>query len=240
MTEPEIKRAQQDAERDAEWLALLLLLAFRRRDSVAVRRVLFDAPRGLFLVDGKAVTLRSVYRTLDRIRERMAGKLGRLTLDLEAGRITLSEWKRSFDRSITSSHILFGAFALGGIAVAVRNATLIDRVGEQLQYADAFSEEIRNGRAGSFAKIASRSKLYLQSPHILFTDLQLDLVKKTGFYSEAMNVLRPAEHCFRSKPDEPFPICTEITKRGWIPVDEMTPIGSRKCRRWCRCFLKFR
>lgn len=237
MTDAEIKRAEEDAERNAEWLALSLLLAFRRRDAGAVRRVQFDSSRGVFFVDGKAVSLRSVYRTLDRIRERFAGRLASLTLDLEAERITLAEWKRAFDRSITSSHILFGAFALGGIAVAVRNATVLSTIDTQLAFADGFSEEIRAKKAGTLSKIRARAKSYLQSPHLMFTDLQLELILSTGFYEEAKNVLRPAEHCFTQ--GEVIG-CPELSKLGWMPVAAMVPIGQRRCGPWCKCFLIFR
>lgn len=237
MTDAEKQRAEEDAERDAEVLALSLLLAFRRRDSGAVQRVIFDSARGVFVVDGKAVTLRSVYRTLDRIRDKMSQKLARLTAQLDSQQITLAEWKRAFDRSITSTHILFGAFALGGIATAVRNATVISRIDQQLSYGDAFSEEIRAGKAGTLSKIASRAKSYLHSPHLLFTDLQLELISASGFYSEARNILRPAEHCGTAGG---VIGCPELTRLGWMPVEEMVPIGRRRCGQWCKCFLMFR
>ncbi|MEO5859167.1 MAG: hypothetical protein ABIR33_09490 [Pyrinomonadaceae bacterium] len=237
MTDAEIKRAEVDAERDAEWLALRLLLAFRRRDSSAVSRVSFDSSRGVFIVDGKSVTLRSVYKTLDRIRDRYAGRLLKITLDLDADRITLAEWKRAFDRSITSSHILFGAFALGGIAVAARNATVIARISEQLAFGDAFSEQIRAKKSGTLSKIAARAKSYLQAPHLLFTDLQLEVIISTGFYDEARNVLRPAEHCAS---DANVIGCPELSLLSWMPVVEMVPVGRRRCGGWCKCFLEFR
>jgi hypothetical protein len=72
MTELERIRAEQDAESDAEELGLLLLLAFRKRDSRATSQVSFDPLTGRFTLNGRTVSVRSVIGYLERINEKMA------------------------------------------------------------------------------------------------------------------------------------------------------------------------
>lgn len=233
MTEFEKQRAERDANDDAKEIGLALLLAFSKRSGA--KNVSFQA--GRFIVNGKAISIRSIIKYLDKITDRHAKRLTWKTRQLESGEITLSEWKREFDRTITTGHILKAAFALGGIAAAIRHTSVVQTIDEQLAFADRFTEEIRTGAAGAFSRILARAKLYNQSPHILFTDLQLQGVKATGFRTEARNLLRPAEHC---STQNGVIGCPELTQLGWMPVGEMTPIGDRRCGRWCLCYLEFR
>lgn len=248
MTEAEIDQAERDAERDAEWLALLLLLAFRRRRGRDVADVRFDAARGRFYLNGRAVSLRSIRAHLTRIEDRMARRLVRITNRLERGEITIDEWKREFDRSITSAHILTGAFAIGAIGLAARDEFVQRQIADQLRFADRFAEDVRRGRAGSFAMIRRRVRSYLQAAHITYTNLDLRIAKRTGVRTEVRNLLRPAEHCWDTKAHidrngTPQPArrgCPELTKLGWMPVEQMIPIGERSCTIWCKCYLEYR
>src|SRR5436190_4088479 len=161
MTEFEKQRAERDANDDAKEIGLALLLAFSKRSGA--KNVSFQA--GRFIVNGKAISIRSIIKYLDKITDRHAKRLAWKTRQLETGEITLSEWKREFDRTITTGNILKAAFALGGIAAAIRHTTVIQTIDEQLSFADRFAEEIRAGAAGTFGKILARAKLYNQSPH---------------------------------------------------------------------------
>jgi hypothetical protein len=242
MTEAEIKKAEKEAESDAEWLGLLLLLALSRRDGRAVQRIAFDTIRGRFLIDGKVVSAVSIRAHLARIDERVARRLLRLNIQLELGRITLAEWKAEFERNISSALILKAGLALGGIGVAVRDPRVQSALTSQLGFADEFARAIENDRAGSFARIKARAKNYLQATHILYTRLELELIKSTGAYAEARNRLTPAEHCAsgRDRFGAERTGCPELTDLGWMPVAEMVPIGERACTRYCKCFLEYR
>jgi hypothetical protein len=194
-------QAETDAKSDARKFALLLLLALETQNAASVQQVHFDVRRRIFFVDGKAISAVSVRQMLDRIESQYAKRIVKITRDLESGQIDISEWKRSFDRLITTSHVLKAAFILGGIAVAVRNNTVVERIDQQLNFADKFTDDIRTRNAGGFGRILGRAKSYLASPHLLYSDLQLEIMK--NFFDEARNILRPAEHCFRKPLDPP-------------------------------------
>jgi len=237
MTEAEIKRAEKDAERDAKELGLLLLLAFKSRDGSIVKSVRFDIDKGKFYVNDRAVASRTIISFLERINDKMSRRLVKITSDLEAGRITVDEWKRSFDRTIKSSHILAGAFAVGGIVLASRNTFVNTQIDLQLEFADAFSEEIRKNKAGSFAKIRARAKGYTRAAQQTFVNLELELVKQSGFRKEAFNILRSNEPC---NPKNGIISCPQLTAKAWMPVDEMVRIGDRACGIYCRCYIAYR
>lgn len=230
MTEAEIKQAEKDAENDAGALAILLLLLMMKPGSNEARRVQFDSATGRFYFDGKTVSIRSIRAYLNRIEDRFGRKLSKLTQDLEAGRVTLAEWKRVFDRTVTSSHILAGALALGGIAVAVRNSKVQTRIADELKFADAFAESIRSKKAGSFSKIRSRAKSYLMAASVTYSQIEQDVRGLMGMQTEAKRIRRAAESCLG---------CIQYSYR-WIPIADMPPIGSLQCRQHCRCYVIYR
>lgn len=235
MTESQIVQAQNNAIEDAAELGLLLLLAFENRSGA--NNVTFDPGTGVFRINGKKVSARSIISYLEKIDKRMARRLVKITRDLEAGKITLDEWKRNFDRTITSTHILLGAFAVGGIFAASRTPVLLDNLNLQYAYADRFAGEVRDGRAGSFAKIRARIRSYVQAAHITYSQLELEMVKHHGVRKEALNILRPAEHCFSTNDTIG---CPELTRQGWMDIEKMVPIGMRTCTIWCKCRVIYR
>lgn len=242
MTESEIIRAQAQAEKDAADIGLLLLLAFIRKDSQTAKRVYFDQQKGRFVVNGRTVSIRSIAKYLDRTNEKMARRLLLITKELEAGRMSIDEWKRNFDSTVTSTHILFGALAVGGIVNAIRKPSMIHAIDEQLTFADKFAEAIRHNNAGSPAQIRARALKYLNSSRIIFAKLELEQVIAQGIRKEARNLLRPAEHCFRSPLASPNVRidCPTLSEWGWIPVEQMIPVGERICRFNCRCMIIYR
>lgn len=229
MTEAEIKQAEKDAESDAEALALILLLMMKPRSGDA-QSVRFDPATGRFYFDGKTVSIRSIRSYLNRIEDRFGRRLAKLTQDLEAGRVTLAEWKRVFDRTVTSSHILAGALALGGIAVAVRNSKVQTRIADELKFADDFAASIRSKKAGSFSKIRSRAKSYLMAATVTYSQIEQDVRGLMGMQTEAKRIRRAAESCRG---------CIQYSYR-WMPIAELPPIGSLQCRQHCRCYLIYR
>jgi hypothetical protein len=259
MTPTKQKQAESDAKSDAKKLALLLLLLFQRKTvkvgtvltpkfavlhsdtADQVRKITFDESSMKFRIDGRAVSVTTIRMYLQRIQDKGARKLATITLQLEKGEISLAAWQREFERTITSSHILAAALVLGSIGDAVKHRLVQERIAEQIEFLDAFGQAVRDRQAGSFGKIRSRAKSYLQAVHVTFANLELQQRIALGIQAEARNVLRPAEHCLRG-PNDPadLPICTELTKQGWMPIDEMPPIGTRKCKIWCKCYIEYR
>jgi hypothetical protein len=227
VTETQIKDAETAAEEDAQWLRLALLLALIRQPE----RVRFDAASDEFILDGRRVHIDTIREYLLRIEKRVGARLTKLTDDLAKKRISVNEWQRSFERYVTSSHILASALAVGGIAAAVRNADVQARIDSELRYADAFAEEIRNGTAGTIAQIRARAKSYLVAVPITYGMIALIVRKVMGTQTEARRVRRASESC---------PGCVEWAAKGWMKIERMKPLGTLQCRSRCRCFIEYR
>jgi hypothetical protein len=227
VTESQTQQAEQDAQEDAQWLRLALLLALIRQPG----RVRFDAASDEFILDGRRVHIDTIREYLLRIEKRVGARLTKLTDDLAKKRISVNEWQRAFERYVTSSHILASALAVGGIAAAVRNADVQARIDSELRYADAFAEEIRNKQAGTPAQIRARAKSYLMAVPITYGIIALIVRKVMGTQTEARRVRRASESC---------PGCVEWAAKGWMPIERMKPLGQLQCRSRCRCYIEYR
>lgn len=229
MTPEQINNLKIQAEKDAAELRLLLL--------TAKSGVTWESDTGRWRVNGRIVSIDSVRSYLLRIESKFGRQIVNLIDALEKEQITLAAWEREFDRTISSAHILAGAFAVGGIAAAVANADIETRIESEVQFADEFVSEIRKKKAGSFRALKSRAKSYYRAATITYSQTEQKVRGLIGIQTEARRILRAAEDC---------PWCLKFADR-WILIDEMPPIGGfdpakypKGCGRFCRCYLIYR
>lgn len=278
MTPREIKQAEHDAKQDAEKMALLLLLLFKRKKGFDGRKVEFDRSTAKFRIDGRAVSVATIRSYLTKIEDTYSRRLVTITNELADGKITFSEWQREFERSIRSSHILAAALILGSIEAAAGHRGVQERIDEQLSFADKFLDEMRkaeiprkrfagstspSGESGiprrnfkgspsdksenkipkvrfkgmTLGKVRARAKSYMRAIHLNYSNIELQVRIALGRDTEARRVLRAAEHCHKSAAT---PGCLELAQKGWMPIEEMVPIGGATCRNWCRCYIEYR
>lgn len=230
MTDDEIKQAEKEAEQRARELVLLLLLLFGKKDSKGLEVVRFDAAKGRFYYNGRSVSVKEIRKQLLRIETQQGRKLAQITDDLINEKMTIAEWKREFDRTITSTHILAGALALGGIAVSVRNAGIQAAIASEIKFADGFAKDVRR-KKGSAAQWKARARKYSRAIHITFSNTELEVRKLLGLQTEARRIRRAAESCSG---------CIEWSRKGWVSIEEMIPIGRLECGVYCRCYIEYR
>lgn len=238
MTPEQIKQAEKDAADDAKFVGLLLLTALASKSASKLNQLEWRPETGRFYVKGRSVSIASIRKYLLSIENKLGRKLSKLVDQLEKKEITLAAFQREFESTIKSSHILASALAVGGIAVAVRNLSVQKRIASEIQFADDFIIDIRKKKAGSFARIRARAKSYLQSATITYNQVEQEIRLAVGIQTECKRVLRNAEHCVP---------CLRLAKKGFIPIQEMPPIGTlgepkypRGCGRFCRCYLIYR
>jgi hypothetical protein len=260
MTPQEVKQAEDDAKQDAAKLGLVLLLLFRRHHGFEGHKVVFDESTAKFRIDGRAVAVTSIRMYLTRIEDRLGQRLLKITTDLENRQISFAQWKREFDRTVSSIHILTAALILGSITKAANHRAVQERIDEQLKFGDDFGNAVQQSivpfratalesgkdistipkvqfRGLSIAKIKARAKSYVRAGHVTFSNIELQVRIALGVDTEAKRVLRAAEHCHNSAAT---PGCLELAQKGFVPIEEMVPIGNATCRNWCRCYIVYR
>lgn len=238
MTPEQIKQAETDANADAKLIALLLLTAMASKSSRELNQLEWKPETGKFYIKGRSVSIASIRKYLLSIENKLGRKLSKLVDQLEKKEITLAAFQRQFESTIKSSHILAGALAVGGIAVAARNPSIQKRIASEVEFADQFIADIRKKNAGSFARIRARAKSYMRAATTTYSQVEQEIRLAVGIQTEGKRVLRVAEHCNGGKKGKKFGCIFWANK--WLPIDQVPRIGTLQCERNCRCYIIYR
>ena len=180
---------------------------------------------------GRFVSQKAVRKVLDDALENAGKEIRRLADDLRAGRISLAEWQRGMRDALTARYTYSSAIAKGGW----RQMSPSDwgRVGaevrKQLGYLRNFAKEIERG-APLDGRFVRRAEMYVEASRGFYEEIRKRENQSRGF-DEARRVLGIADHCEG---------CVDEASKGWVPIDEVAPIGSQECRTNCRCSIEYR
>lgn len=180
---------------------------------------------------GQFVPAARVRATLDQTLATTAKRATALGDALQAGRISVATWNIEMRALIKGAHLYSGALAKGGWA----QMTQADygRIGQivrkQYSYLEAFTRQIEKGLPldGRFLR---RVTMYVQAGRQTFHAVQRTLMRARGM-TEERNRLGIAEHCDG---------CLQETARGWVPIGDLAPIGTRDCLAHCKCDVEYR
>ncbi len=147
-------------------------------------------------------------------------------------RIPADEWALRMAGISAASALVAGAFAAGGWArLDVVRPEVEEHLASEIRYLDRFADDVAAGRVLRDGRFGRRAALYGSAGWGFYMALRGREARRRG-YEEERNVLDPgAEHC-----DE----CVGETDRGWLPLGELIPVGSRQCRSGCRCYIEYR
>lgn len=120
---------------------------------------------------------------------------------------------------------LLSILLLGGMAAVGGAGTLIAQ-----QTSNLGLKEI------SLSKARSRARSYARAIRITYSRIAHTVAEVSG-KTECRNRLTPADHCSTS--GEVIG-CPELSRKGWMPLGDMVPIGSRRCKWGCKCWIEYR
>lgn len=190
-------------------------------------------PFALRYVDdrGRFVSRADVRRAIDFAIRSQQRLMRRLAQDVRAGRITIQQWQRGMRAALKDIHIYSAAAARGGFAqLTARDYGGIGaRLRTQYTYLDRFAGEIEAGLPLD-GRFQQRVELYAESGRSTYHEFDRREHQRGGF-TEEHSFLGIADHC-----DE----CVAEEERGWVPIGELVPIGSRQCLGRCHCRIEYR
>lgn len=217
---------------------LSLLLAVKRG---ATKNIEFRG--AAFYVEGDRVTPALIQKELGRVELKIAATIFSYNEKLFKKEWTIVEWREAMEKLVEDSHILFAALAMGGIATAVKDVDVKRRIERDKKAVKRFSRALRYKQVPTLQLAHNRGRSYLRSFYVTFQLLNHAINIFSGKL-EAKNILSPAEHCRTPKTqensDKPEEGCYEIAVKGWLPIKQMPPIGTRVCGQFCKCHLIYR
>lgn len=154
------------------------------------------------------------------------------TAALRAGTLPLAAWQRSMQEAIKATHLVSASLAHGGLnridgaALARIRATIRAEFG----YLDVLARQVAAGTQPLDGRLAARARMYLRAGRMTFTTERREVLRADGFDQER-NRKGTLDNCDG---------CVRETARGWVPLGSLVPVGTRDCKRNCRCRVEFR
>ena len=199
-------------------------------------RFTWDGRRYRDTASGRYLSGREVRRMLDRALANLDGEYRGLAGDLRSGRISRAEWSLKMRELVRSTHVLSGVAARGGWASMTPEAwgQIGAAVREQFRYLDAFVAEVEAGTVPLDGRFTARMVMYGQAGRNTFARAERAVAQDNGLTEEKNVLEHEAEHC--EGPNS----CEEQSRREWVPIGNLLPIGSRECLTGCRCHMIYR
>lgn len=196
----------------------------------------FDVTTGLWRsnLDGRLLSYQEVRRSVEAvvIGARMEASMAAAELPAEgrdAG--SIDTFWRTMLMLIAGIHTAAAAAANGGIPALTLTArqALREAIARDNAYLAGFTSEIRAGLDS--ATLGPRAASYMDSALVTYEQERMR-VHKFLDYTEGRRITHPeAEHCNG---------CIEQEARGYVPIDEVVPLGSEECGQWCKCTIDYR
>lgn len=182
--------------------------------------------------NGRMVPRAEVRRAIDAEIRSLDGEARALADSYRKGEISLGRWEREMRVLVKDTHLLNAAAAKGGWD----RLTQADygRVGrivrDEYNHLDGFAGELSAGFQKADGTMLSRAQLYTRGGRTTYEAIARAVAQDAG-YTEERSALHPADHC---------DLCVSEAARGWVPIGELIPIGSRTCRGNDRCSADYR
>jgi hypothetical protein len=167
-------------------------------------------------------------KTLDATKERARG----IARQLREGRITAAEFRREMAVVVKDVNCIGAAAAKGGWAQMSQSdwGRVGPRVKEQLQFLNAFTQDVVDGKVRLDGRFESRAAQYANTGRASYEKTARREFVSRG-YDQARRILGAADHC---------PGCVLQDSLGWVDINDVAEIGSQECRHNCKCHIEYR
>ena len=188
-----------------------------------------DAAR--YVLGGARVPDSRVKGACESLVAQTQADIGQLADKLRAKTITPAQFEEQMRQAIDRNEIAQSALAhggFGGLSPPVLKRTE-ERIAAQYDYLRGFAQSVCDAKL-SPAQIGARAVSYADAGRTSYENEFADAKKDAGF-ELAARILGAADNCSG---------CVEAAAAGWVPIDELLPIGAAECGSRCHCVVVFR
>ena len=181
---------------------------------------------------GREISKAQLRRYVGRVSDESSLRMKKNTQQLIAGIIILSVWYARMRDLMKALYKTIWLLSIGGFIFdddTVRNAFYLF-VLLQFNYLDNFSEQINDGVQPLNGFAMTRAGMYGSAGNGMWQNVNLENGRANG-YTEGRRKLGPNEnHCTeKENPGSERPGCIELAALGWVPIDQVVPIGDAIC-----------
>ena len=188
--------------------------------------------RYIDLDTGQFVSFSSVRDALEETIDAAKSRMDSITQSLIDGNVTLEQWQRDMMSNIKVVNTASAASANGGWAQMTQSdwGFVGSQIKDQYKYLQNFANQIANGEQALDGRALVRAGMYGDAGRSTFEEMRRRSAIESGM-DEGRRVLGSADHC-----DD----CIEYASEGWMPAEDVPPIGDSQCKTNCHCTIEYR
>jgi len=220
---------------DSLWRAgviLAILGAVRRKAGEstlkwAPAKQRYVAPSGAVVVRGE---IRDAVKAVVKVTKQ---EMVRLVEGLATARLSVPEFQTLAIDALTRGHFLAAGIASGG-QTQVSNSTrsVVGKLaGADIGAVERLLTDVTTGKIPLAGRFLQRLSLITLAVRATFYEAERNTRTEAGFVW-ARRMLTEGEHCEES-PGRPG--CVELAAEGWVPIEDLVPIGDATCLDNCNC-----
>lgn len=199
----------------------------RLRRLWAIGAIFFFAGGYYYSRYAQRVSWLQIRLSLDTVLDKAARTIEQDCAALRDNRIGLDEWNARMTDWIKGSQTAAVLAAVGGVDRMSPDMwqKLENAIYFQLEHLRNFSRQIAQGLPLD-GSICRRMKMYIQAARATYHNIEAGLMAERG-YGLYRSVRTADESCTQ---------CIEEEARGFVPIGDLVPIGSRECLTYCKCY----
>lgn len=181
---------------------------------------------------GQFVRESTVRAVVDQVADHASARLAAASERLLAGEISLGAWQLEAMQITKTAMVSGGVLAKGG--AAQMSSADYGRIGrmvrDQYAYLRSFAEQIQSGAQPLDGTLRARAEMYGQQSRVAYETIRGRDQAARG-YRSVKNVLHAQESCSG---------CRAQSRRGWVQIGTLVPVGQRTCLSRCKCTVSYR
>jgi hypothetical protein len=205
------------------------------------RRYVFSEKTGKYydMKTGKIVPESRLRAAVAKVSKESKLEMRKKTQQLIAGTILFSVWYPKMQSLMNTLYRTIWTLTIGGFVFETeesRNAFYLFAL-VQFGWLDKFYSQLERGVQPLNGAAMTRAGLYGEYGNSFYQNSLLQAMEKRGF-TVAKRILGSNEyHCYKSHERLG---CIELAQKGWLPIQQITPIGSAACYSNCHCHIVYR
>lgn len=199
----------------------------------------YDPSKDAYYLNQNRVSDSQLRETVKKLSNESALQMRKVTQQLIAGVIILDTWYLRMQSLMYALYKTIWLLSIGGYLFDDDTQRNLFYLFVLLSYEklDNFAYQMDHGTQPLDGRAMNRAGLYGRYGNGMWQNIIYEKMIRLG-KTEAKNILGPTEDHCNDSADRPG--CIEITKRGWIPIEQMVSVGDRTCYTNCLCHVMYR
>lgn len=220
----EIKREKR--EKTLKVIAGLLIAYWILSEKRGIYQYGYYHPIGSYFKPVTPLGLRTAVIRLARAAER---EMRALTAQLVNGTIGREQWYSSVVKIMKNEYRAAWLASAGGIdnMAADELRRFSDAARVQMRYLNNFMDELISGKQKLNGRVIIRAGMYGRAGYAIFENNLMTVATRNGMREGKRILGENDNHCHDSNDT---PGCIELVAKGWVPIAQLTPLGSATCR----------